>query len=782
MDGQTIVESIPEELNVIPVSDIVIFPTNIVPLMITEKGLIEAVNDAMGKDRVLLALTIKEKEKVENIEPEHLYTVGTAVSVQKLIRVPDGSLRILVMGLSKVKVLEFTKKEPYISAKILVIPETFEETKDIKAFVRRIQLLSQEILEFIPYIPEEIKRAPMNVENPLQLTYLVAPMVKMSVEERQAILEESSVLEKMKKLVTIMERELEILKLSGKIQKEVSSEISKSQREYFLREQLKAIQRELGELDEVQAEINEIKERMEKKALPDYVKKEIEKEMKRMEKIPPASAEFGVIRTYIDWLLDLPWLEETEDNLDIDRAEKVLNEDHYDLKEVKERILEYLSVRKLKKDMKGPILCFVGPPGVGKTSLGKSIARALGRKFVRISVGGISDEAEIRGHRRTYVGAMPGRIIDAIKKAGTRNPVFMLDEIDKITRGVHGDPSSALLEVLDPEQNNAFVDHYINLPFDLSKVFFIGTANILDTIIPPLRDRLEVIHIPGYTLEDKIHIARKYLIPKQLKENGLEGSGITFTESALKLIIESYTRETGVRNLERRIGQVLRKVAFRKARGKRFTRKITDKVVERLLGPEEMLPEELRKVWKPGVATGLAWTETGGDIIFIEAAIMPGKKGFILTGSLGDVMQESAKAALTYVRSLGDALGVEKDFFEKTDIHLHVPAGAIPKDGPSAGITMATALFSAIKGIPVRKDVAMTGEITVTGLVLPVGGIKEKVLAARRAGIKNVILPEKNRKDLVKIDPYLRKGMRFHFVELMDDVLKRAFRGKDLQV
>ncbi len=779
MNGQNLMGSIPDELNILPISDMVIFPTNVAPLMVTEKELIEAVNDAMSKERILLALTIKEK--ADKIGPEHLFRVGTAISVQRLMRMPDGSLRLLVMGLAKVRVVEFTKREPFMAAKVLVIPESFEETKDVQALVRRIQLLSQEILEYIPYIPEEIKRAPMNVDNPLQLTYLVAPMIKMSLEERQAILEEDSVTEKMKKLISIMERELEILKLSGKIHKEVASEISKAQREHFLREQLKAIQKELGELDEVQAEINEIREKMEKKALPDYVRKEVEKELKRMEKIPPASAEFGVIRTYIDWLLELPWSEETEDNLDIRRAENVLNEDHYDLKEVKERILEYLSVRKLKKDMKGPILCFVGPPGVGKTSLGKSIARALGRKFTRISLGGISDEAEIRGHRRTYVGAMPGKIIDAIRKVGTRNPVFMLDEIDKIARGVHGDPASALLEVLDPEQNNSFVDHYINLPFDLSKVFFIATANILDTIIPPLRDRLEIIHIPGYTIEEKIHIAKKYLIPKQLEENGLKDSGITFTESSLKHIIECYTREAGVRNLERRIGQVLRKIAFKKASGKRFTKKITEKVVEKLLGPEEMLPEEIRKVWKPGVATGLAWTETGGDIIYVEAAVMPGKKGFILTGSLGDVMQESAKAALTYVRSLGDRLGVEKDFFEKTDIHLHVPAGAIPKDGPSAGVTMAVALLSAIKNVPARKDVAMTGEITVTGLVLPVGGIREKVLAARRAGIKNVILPSKNRKDLIKVDPQLRKDMRFYFVELMEDVIKRAFKRKDVE-
>ncbi len=774
METQNLVESIPNELNILPIQEIVVYPTNIVPLMVTEKNLVDAVNDAMSKERILCALTAKEK--AEDLKPENLYNVGTAVSIQRLLRMPDGTLRLLILGLAKVKILEYTRTEPYLTAKVLVIPETFEETKDIKAYVRRIQLLSQEILEFIPYVPEEMKRAPMNVENPLQLVYLVAPMVKMSLEERQSILEEDSVLEKLRKLIVIMERELEILKLTGKIHKEVSSEISKAQREYFLREQLKAIQKELGELDEVQAEINEIKEKMEKKALPDYVRKEVEKELRRMEKIPPASAEFGVIRTYIDWLLELPWTEETEDNLDINRAERILDEDHHNLRDVKERILEFLSVRKLKKDMKGPILCFVGPPGVGKTSLGKSIARALERKFVRISLGGVSDEAEIRGHRRTYVGAMPGRIIDAIRKVGTRNPVFMLDEIDKITRGIHGDPASALLEVLDPEQNNSFVDHYINLPFDLSKVFFIATANVLDTIIPPLRDRLEVIHIPGYTLEDKIHIAKKYLIPKQLEENGLSDSGIYFTDGALRRIIENYTREAGVRNLERRIGQVLRKIALKKATGKRFAKRITEKVVERLLGPEEMLPEELRKVWKPGVATGLAWTETGGEIIYVEAAVMPGKKGFTLTGSLGEVMQESARAALTYIRSLGEKLGVDKDYFEKTDIHLHVPAGAVPKDGPSAGITMATALFSAIKNVPVRKDVAMTGEITVTGLVLPVGGIKEKVLAARRAGIKNIILPKKNQKDLSKIEPELLKDIRFHFVELMDEVLKKSFK------
>ncbi|MFA4911240.1 MAG: endopeptidase La, partial [Desulfobacteria bacterium] len=670
------------------------------------------------------------------------------------------------------------QKEPFYKAKIEVMPEKEEITERTEALMRTISGQYHRMVELVPYMPDELQAAVMNIEEPIKLAYFTATMVKMKLEERQEILEAEKAEDKLSKVLSVLNRELELLELGGKIQSQVQSEMSKTQREYYLREQLKAIQQELGETDERQAEIKEIRAKIEAANLPDYVLKEVDKELKRFERLPPASAEYTVIRTYLDWLIEIPWNRGTEDNLDLVKAKKVLETDHYDLKEVKERIVEYLAVRKLKDDMKGPILCFVGPPGVGKTSLGQSIARALGRKFIRMSLGGIRDEAEIRGHRRTYVGAMPGRIIQSIRRVESNNPVFMLDEIDKVGTDFRGDPSSALLEVLDPEQNSSFSDHYIDLPFDLSKTMFITTANVLETIQPALRDRMEVLRLSGYTEEEKIGIAEKYLIPKQLEEHGLNTENIEFTEEAIRKIIASYTREAGVRNLERQVARVCRKVAYQVAIGKKEPTTVSPDNLYDFLGTEKVFPETAMRTSHPGVATGLAWTEAGGEVLFVEASKMPGKKGLSLTGNMGEVMQESAKAALSYIRSQPQKLNIDPEFFEKYDLHLHVPAGAIPKDGPSAGITMATAIASILTERPVRSDIAMTGEITLSGTVLPIGGVKEKVLAAKRAGIKTVILPQRNKNDIGEIDKQLRKGMKFVFVENIDRVLKLALTDK----
>ncbi|HEX15728.1 MAG TPA: endopeptidase La, partial [Deltaproteobacteria bacterium] len=594
------------------------------------------------------------------------------------------------------------------------------------------------------------------------------------VQEKQEVLETLDLKARLNKVHFILTREVQILELGNKIQSQVKEDIDRAQREYYLREQLKAIKRELGEVDEHTAEIKELKEKIEKAQMPEEARKAAEKELDRLSKMPPASAEYTVARTYLDWLIELPWAKSTEDNLDIANAKKILDEDHYDLEKVKKRILEYLAVRKLKRDMKGPILCFVGPPGVGKTSLGRSIARAMGRKFIRISLGGIRDEAEIRGHRRTYVGALPGRIIQGIKRAGTNNPVFMLDEVDKIGTDFRGDPASALLEVLDPEQNHAFSDHYIDVPFDLSKVMFITTANILDTIPPALRDRMEVLELPGYSDDEKLMIAKRHLIPKQLEEHGLTPDDLEFEDEAILGIIHSYTREAGVRNLEREIAAICRAVAKDVAEGKRGKVVVKKDMLHKFLGPEKYYPEVAERIFTPGIATGLAWTPTGGDIIFIEATKMKGEKGLTLTGQLGDVMKESAQAALSYVRSKAKELGIDEDFYSKTDIHIHVPAGAIPKDGPSAGVAMFVALISLLTDRPVRSDVAMTGEITLRGQILPVGGIKEKVLAGRRAGIKTIILPKRNEKDLEELSDHVKEGLEFKFVQRMDEVVDIA--------
>lgn len=766
---------IPETLPIIPLKDTVIYPFTVTPLFVSEEKSIKAVEQAMSSHRIVGAVAIKTKEEGE-VGAEDLYSVGTAVVIHKMLRMPDRGMALIVQGLVKFSIKEFTSEDPCINASIDVIIEESVKNTRVEALMRTAITQTQKMISLAPYLPEEIQVTAINLDDPLKLAYLIATIVRMKLEERQEILEIDSVEEKLSRVVAILTREVDLLELGGKIQTQVQSEMSKAQREYYLREQMKAIKQELGETDERVQEANEIRNRLKEANLPEEVMKEAEREVGRLEKLPPASPEYNVIRTYLDWILELPWNKSTEDNLDLARAQRILDEDHYDLEKIKERIVEYLAVRKLKKDTKGPILCFVGPPGTGKTSLGQSIARALGRKFIRMSVGGMRDEAEIRGHRRTYVGALPGRIIQSIRRAGSNNPLFMIDEIDKVGMDFRGDPSSALLEVLDPEQNFSFRDHYLDLPFDLSKVMFITTANVTMTIQPALRDRMETLVLAGYTEEEKLGIAMNYLIPRQIKENGLTQENIEFAKEAVLKIISGYTREAGVRNLEREIATVCRKVAKDVAAGKVEKVTVTADDLHKYLGPEKVYPEVAKRTAVPGVATGLAWTETGGDILFIESTQMPGNKGFTLTGQLGDVMQESAKAALSYVRSKARELGIPEDFFEIHDIHLHVPAGAIPKDGPSAGVTMITSLVSLLTGRPVNNEVAMTGEITLTGIVLPIGGIKEKVLAARRAGIKTVVLPKRNEADLEELPEELRKDMHFVFVDTVDEVLKAALK------
>lgn len=764
---------IPDTLPVIPLRDIVVYPFTVIPLFVVEEKSMKAIEHAMSSHRLVATVAMRNRE-AEIVGPADLYTIGTASVIHKMLRMPEKGMALVVQGIVKIAIKDFLSESPFLNASIEVVREESEKNTRIEALMRTAVAQTQKMLSLAPYLPEEIQIAAINLDDPLKLAYLIATIVRMKIEERQDILELDNVEEKLNRVLTILTREIDILELGGKIQTQVQSEMSKAQREYYLREQLKAIKQELGETDERTQEANEIRNRLKEANLPEEVMKEAEREVNRLEKLPSASPEYNVIRTYLDWIIDLPWNKSTEDNLDLERAQKILDEDHYDLEKIKTRIIEYLAVRKLKKDMKGPILCFVGPPGVGKTSLGQSIARALGRKFIRMSVGGMRDEAEIRGHRRTYIGALPGRIIQSLRRAGSNNPLFMIDEIDKIGADFRGDPSSALLEVLDPEQNSTFRDHYLDLAFDLSKVMFITTANVLQTIHPALRDRMEVLVLAGYTGEEKLGIATKYLIPKQIKEHGLTEDNIEFTEGAIRKIISAYTREAGVRNLEREIATVCRKVAKDVAEGK------TEKVIvdvedlHTFLGPEKIFPEVAKRTTVPGVATGLAWTETGGEILFVEATKMPGGKGFTLTGQLGEVMQESAKAALSYVRSRAKDFGIAEDFFQKYDIHLHVPAGAIPKDGPSAGITMISALVSLLSGRPVNNKVAMTGEITLTGMVLPVGGIKEKVLAAKRAGIETVILPKRNENDIEELPEDIQKEMKFVFVETVDEALKVA--------
>jgi len=708
-------QQIPEEIGILPLKNTVMFPYTVVPLSVGEKSSIALVDEAVSGSKIIGCVAMKDP--AGDRKPENVYEYGTAALILRMMKLPDETMALLVQGLSKIKVRQYVSTDPFFRARV----ETFDEPDELstrgEAVFRNVLSQCQKLISLTPYLPDELQAALINVDSAGRLVYLVSSVLKLSIEEKQEILEIQTVEGKLDKIAELLGRELEILELGGKIKSQVESEMTKSQREYFLREQLKAIQQELGEGDETQAEIKELREKLGAKDLPEEAKKEADRELDRLAKLPPAAAEYHVIRTYLDWIVDLPWNEITEDNLDLERAQKVLDEDHYDLKEVKERIIEYLAVRKRKPDMKGPILCFVGPPGTGKTSLGRSIARALGRKFIRMSLGGVRDEAEIRGHRRTYIGALPGRIIQSIKRAGSANPLFMLDEIDKVGADFRGDPSSALLEVLDPEQNNTFRDNYLDLSFDLSKVMFITTANVLQTIHPALQDRMEILSLAGYTEEEKLWISKKYLVPRQLDENGLEPGLIKFQDKALRKMSGAYTREAGVRNLERTIGKVCRKVALKISTGKQKSARITEKNLHKYLGPEKFFSEVAQRTCKPGVATGLAWTAAGGEVLFIEALSMPGGKNLTLTGQLGDVMQESAKAALSYIRAKAQDLGIDEDFFSKLDVHLHVPAGAIPKDGPSAGITMATAIASLLSGKPVDNKVAMTGEITLSGLV-----------------------------------------------------------------
>lgn len=762
---------IPAELPILPLRGTVAYPDLVMPLIVGREKSIRLIDDAMAKDRMIGIITQKNPD-IEDPDIEDLYTIGTVATIMKMVKMVDGSQRIVVQGICRFKLVEFTDREYSLKAKILPIFEEYQRDIEIDAMYLNLKNLYKKAVEMAPYLSSELAQIASKVENPGNLSDLIASTINIGVSEKQEILETIDLKERLKKVTILLNREVETLELSSRIQTHVKEGIDKTQREYYLREQLKAIQKELGESEDKFTEIEEIRKKIAEAEMPPDVQKVAEKELDRLSKMSTMSAEYTVSRTYLDWLIDLPWSKQTEDNLNIEEASTILNEDHYDLEKVKKRILEYLAVRKLKPDMKGPILCFVGPPGVGKTSLGKSIARALGRKFMRISLGGIRDEAEIRGHRRTYVGALPGRIIQGIKKAGSNNPVFMLDEVDKIGMDFRGDPSSALLEVLDPEQNYSFSDHYLEVPFDLSKVMFIATANMLDPIPPALKDRMEVLELPGYTEEEKLMIARQFLIPKERFEHGLNEDLIEFEDEALRVIIRSYTRESGVRNLEREIAAICRAVAKDVAEGKIEKKIITAESIHGYLGPIKHFSEVAERTKYAGVATGLAWTPTGGDILFIESTKMRGKGNLTLTGQLGDVMKESAQAALSYIRSKASEFNIPEDFFEKNDIHIHVPQGAIPKDGPSAGVTMLVSLVSLLTDRLVRNDVAMTGEITLRGLVLPVGGIKQKVLAAKRAGIKTVILPKLNEKDLEEVPESIKENMDFKFIERMDEAIE----------
>jgi len=786
---------IPQELPILPLQNLVVFPMTIFPLAVVEPRAVKLVDDAVLGQRLIGLVAMRPPSQGAGTEEGspplgQLYRVGTLAVVPKLLKLPDGSLRIIVQGLERIRILEYVATEPYLRARVERAPEVIEEDIEVEALMRNLMDLFQKLASLVPQMSEELQTLILNIDDPRQLAYILAASIRMELEDRQAILEEDSVKAKLRRLTAILAKEMEVLELGKRIQSQVQTEMSKAQREYFLREQMKAIRQELGETDEAQMEVERLRKALEEAGLPPEAKEQAERELNRLASMPPAAAEYGVIRTYLEWLASLPWNKSTEDILDIRHAQQVLDEDHYDLEKVKERILEFLAVRQLRLQRepaqegeekpvagKGAILCFIGPPGVGKTSLGRSIARAMGRKFIRISLGGVHDEAEIRGHRRTYIGAMPGTIIQAIRRVGSNNPVFMMDEIDKVGADFRGDPASALLEVLDPEQNREFRDHYLDVAFDLSKVFFITTANVLETISPPLRDRMEIIRLAGYSEEEKFHIARRYLVPRQMSENALSEQDIQITDGAIRLLLSDYTREAGVRNLEREIGSLCRKVAREIAAGTPGPIVVDEERVRRYLGPRRFYTEIAERTEMPGVATGLAWTPSGGEIQFIEATKMPGNKQLILTGQLGDVMRESAQAALSYVRSQAETLGLPPDFYERVDVHVHLPEGAQPKDGPSAGVAIATALASLFTGRPVRDDVAMTGEITLRGRILPVGGIKEKVLAARRAGIKTVILPRHNQADLEEeVPPELREGLNFVFVDTVDEVWKVALR------
>jgi ATP-dependent Lon protease len=766
---------IPPTLPVLPLKETVAFPGSLTPLAIGQERSVKLVDDVISGDQPLVALVTVRNEEAEEPGWDDLYEVGTAAIVDKMIKVPDGTLRALVRGMDRIKLERRVEDDPYLVAEVSEVPDVVTESDEVEALTRQVQSLFQRIIGLVPYLPDELQLAAANVEDPGALANLVASLMRIKTEEKQHLLELADVEARLRELLKILNRELELLELGSKIQSQMQSEMEKGQREFFLRQQLKAIQEELGEGDEQQAELAELRGRIEAADLPEEAHKAATRELSRLEKLPPASPEYGVIRTYLDWILSLPWSTVTEDNLDLDRARRILDEDHYDLEKVKERILEYLAVSKLKRDVSGPILCFVGPPGVGKTSLGQSIARTLGRKFVRISVGGVRDEAEIRGHRRTYVGAMPGTIIRALRDAEAKNPVFLIDEIDKMGADFRGDPASAMLEVLDPEQHNRFRDHYLDLPFDLSKVLFICTANQVETIPPPLLDRMDMIELSGYTEEEKLGIAEKYLLPKQLEAHGLDPEKVSFDRDALRLVIRQYTREAGLRNLERQIANLCRKAAREIAEGSTEHIEIDEQRARSWLGPRRFPAEVRKRTADPGVATGLAVTATGGDILFIEATAYPGRGRLRITGQLGDVMQESAQAAYSWVRSHAEQLGLDPDWFSEHDIHVHVPAGAVPKDGPSAGITIATAIVSLVRGQTVSEEVGMTGEVTLTGQVLPIGGVRDKVLAAQRAGLSRVVIPRDNEPDLEDLPEEAREQIEFVLADSLDHVLDAAF-------
>jgi ATP-dependent Lon protease len=781
---------IPEELAILPLRGVVVFPLTFQALNVGQPRSIRLVDEATVNQQ-MIGLVASRDADIEEPSPKDIHEIGVAAVIHRMIKAPDGTIRLLVQGVERIRISEWLTEQPYLRARVQVLPDTVDESLEVEALMRNAVDLLRRLVSLVSQLPDELLMAAINLDDPRQLVYFIATNIRMEPADSQSILELDSVREKLLRLTNIMTKELEVLELGHKIQSEAQSEMERMQRDYFLREQMKAIKKELGEEDEQAVEIEEYRQKIAQAGMPEEAEKEALRELSRMEKMPPQAAEYSVIKTYLDWLTDMPWQLTTEDQLDIEHARQVLNEDHYDLEDIKDRILEYLAVRKLRQERRaereeqevqdairqereGVILCFVGPPGTGKTSLGQSIARAMGRKFIRMSLGGMRDEAEIRGHRRTYIGAMPGRIIQGLKRVGTRNPVFMLDEIDKVGSDWRGDPSSALLEVLDPEQNRDFRDHYLDVPFDLSQVMFVTTANVLSTIPAPLRDRMEILELDGYTEDEKVRIAQEYLLPRQIRENSLRPDEISISEDALRIIVRDYTREAGVRNLEREIGTICRKVATKVAAQEGASVHVTADDVTGYLGKPRFYFEPAERTEVPGVATGLVWTPTGGDITFIEATRMRGNRRLTLTGKLGDVMKESAQAAVSYVRSKAADLGIDEEVFTKSDIHIHVPAGAVPKDGPSAGVTIATALVSLLTGRNVRSSVAMTGEITLRGQVLPVGGIKQKVLAAARVGIKTVILPARNEVDLEDIPEEIRQDLHFVFAERVDDVFEAA--------
>lgn len=776
-DGEPI--EIPDLLPLLPVRDVVVFTYMVLPLFVGRDKSIRAVDAAMAKDRLLL-LSTQSDVNVENPTPEEIYRVGTVAMIMRMFKLPDGRVKVLVQGLGKARILDYAKTKPFYQVRIENIPEQQAEKTNVEgeALMRNACEQTEKILDLRGELTGDVSAILSGIDDPGRLADVVASNLSLKVEQAQSLLEMADPIEKLQRVNELLSKELEVSAIQAKIQSDAREEISKGQREYFLREQMRAIHKELGDIDEKAQEIADYTEKIKKAKMSKGAEKEAFKQLKRLEQMHPDAAEASIVRTYLDWLVEVPWSKSTKEVLDIKKAQYVLDEDHYDLQKVKDRILEYLSVRKLNKQMKGPILCFVGPPGVGKTSLGRSIARAMNRKFFRISLGGIRDEAEIRGHRRTYIGAMPGRIIQGLKHCGSNNPVFMMDEVDKIGADFRGDPSAALLEVLDPEQNVSFSDHYLNTSFDLSKVMFITTANLSDPIHSALKDRMETIELAGYTEEEKLAIAKKFLIPRQVKENGITSKYLRIGPKALQKIISQYTLEAGLRNLEREIGTICRKVARKVAEGDKGPYTVTCANLHRYLGIPKYLPELEQESHEVGVATGLAWTQAGGEVLYVEASTMKGKGDLILTGQLGEVMQESAKAALTYARSNAKALGIDDDFYQNIDIHIHVPAGAIPKDGPSAGVTMVTALASTLSGRPVNRDVAMTGEVTLRGRVLPVGGLKEKALAALRADVRMVIIPEKNKKDLVEIPSKIKRKLVFLPVSHVDDVLRFALQEK----